>query len=229
MRYTLRVLSRLLGYPTAELQAAIDELRVALKREQAVTSSLLGELDALMETISNSDLLDAQAAYTDLFDGSRQLSLHLFEHVHGDGRERGQAMIDLGQLYIDHGFAIASNELPDYLPVFLEFASCLPADEARELLGQPAHVLVALEERLRQHASPYAAVFATLTVIAGARPDDAALEELRGRLAQSKSIDEEWEEAPVDFGKPTLDAKRATGVVASIRAAQRAVVSSLKN
>lgn len=228
MRRTLRTLSLLLGYPSEELQAHVGELRAALDDERALPAARRRALEPLLQSLATSDLLDAQADYSELFDRSRHLSLHLFEHVHGDSRERGPAMIDLGQLYIDHGYAMAGNELPDYLPLFLEFASCLPADEARDLLAQPAHVYAALEERLLQHDSPYAAVFGALLTLAGASPDADALAELRARQAEAKSLDEEWEDAPVEFGKPTLDAKQATGIVARIRAAQQSVVAAIK-
>src|SRR5690606_11489837 len=136
-----------------------------------------------------------------LFDRSRSLSLHLFEHVHGESRDRGQAMIDLGQQYIDRGFIMEAGELPDFLPMFLEFVSCSPAKEAREWLGQPAQVLAALEQRLAERNSAYAAVFHALLALADARPDPAALAELREQ-AEEGSIDEEWEDAPVDFSAP---------------------------
>src|SRR5690606_28340573 len=109
------------------------------------------------------------------------LSLHLFEHVHGDSRERGQAMIDLGQQYIDRGFVMRAAELPDFLPMFLEFLSCLPPDEAREWLSEPAHVLAVLEQRLSERDSSYAAVFGALVALPAAKPDPEAVAELRER------------------------------------------------
>lgn len=223
MRHTLRVLSLLLGYPSAEVLENIGVLRRALRDERTLPLQATAALDPLFESLRSGDLLDAQTQYSELFDRSRHLSLHLFEHVHGDGRERGQALIDLGQFYIDHGFVMVSNELPDFLPLFLEFLSCLPPDRARDLLAEPAHVFVAIEERLREHGSPYAALFAALSALAATGADEAALQELRARHSQSRPIDEEWEDAPVDFGRPTLDAKQATGVVARIHAAQQAV------
>lgn len=228
MKRTLRTLALLLGYPSAELQTEARALREAVAAERALPAARIAALDPLFDALSTSDLLDAQADYSELFDRSRHLALHLFEHVHGDGRERGQAMIDLGQLYIDHGFVMTGNELPDYLPLFLEFASCLRPAEARDLLAQPVHVFVALEERLQRQDSPYAAVFGALAVLAGATPDAEALAELRARQAEAKTLDEEWEDAPVSFGKPTLDAKQATGVVARIRAAQQSVMAAIK-
>ena len=218
MRRTLRCLSALLGYPSAELKAHIAEIRDALASEAALPADARRRLEPLLSEIGAGDLLDLQASYSELFDRSRSLSLHLFEHVHGDSRERGQAMIDLGQQYIDKGCLLESPELPDFVPVFLEFASCLPAAEAREMLGQPAHVFAALEERLAKRRSAYAAVFHAIVVMADTRPDTDALAELEGRTPSDDlaKIDEEWEEAPVSF--TTHEMGGPTGMTARIRA-----------
>jgi nitrate reductase delta subunit len=225
---TLRALSALLGYPSAELQAHVGEIRAALAGERVLARPALDRLEPLLASLESADLLDAQAAYSDLFDRSPKLSLHLFEHVHGDNRGRGQAMIDLGQLYIDRGFAMSGNELPDFLPLFLEFASCLPAGEARELVAESAHVLAALEQRLTERGSAYAEVFHALLAAVAAKPNPDAVAELRAGEAEAKSLDEEWEDAPVDFSRPVEGAGRAAGVVARIRAAQRAVAGAFK-
>jgi nitrate reductase delta subunit len=227
MKLTLRAMSALLGYPSAELQESIGEIRAALRSEAALPAESLRQLEPLLRAFETQDLLDLQAAYSELFDRSRALSLHLFEHVHGDSRERGQAMIDLGQQYIDRGFIMQAGELPDFLPAFLEVLSCLPPREAREWLGEPAHVLAVLEQRLSERGSSYAAVFHALVVLPGAKPDSAAMAELRERTDEGeKSVDEEWEEAPVNFGAPIADGGGPTGIVARIRAARRSVVKA---
>ncbi len=186
-------------------------------------------LEPLLTSLETEDLLDLQATYSELFDRSRTLSLHLFEHVHGDSRERGPAMIDLGQQYIDHGCLLASQELPDFIPVFVEFASCLEPAEAREMLGQPAHVFAALEERLAERDSPYAAVFHALIAAARARPDAAALAELEEKAPSDdpSRIDEEWEEAPVTFNA-MHEMGGPSGIVAKIRAAGKAMTAARK-
>ncbi|MGE0007729.1 MAG: nitrate reductase molybdenum cofactor assembly chaperone [Parvibaculaceae bacterium] len=223
MKLTLRAMSALLGYPSAELKENVTQVRAALRSEAALPAEALARLEPLLTALETEDLLDLQAAYSELFDRSRALSLHLFEHVHGDSRERGQAMIDLGRQYIDRGFIMQAAELPDFLPVFLEFLSCSPDREVREWLGEPAHVLAVLEQRLAERGSPYAAIFHALVVLPGARPDAAAVAELRKRTdpEEGKSIDEEWEEAPVNFGAPVQDGGGPTGIVAKIRAARR--------
>ena len=226
MKLTLRALAALLGYPSAELQAHIPELRHALS-EGPLPRATRRRLEPLLERLATGDLLDLQADYSELFDRSRSLSLHLFEHVHGDSRERGQAMIDLGKQYLDRGFLLDGPELPDFVPVFVEFASCLPAHEAREMLGEPAHVFAALEERLARRGSPYADVFGALLAAAGAKPDRQALAELETRAPADDpaKIDEEWEEKAVTF-TGSHDMGGPTGIVARLRAAGKAMTAA---
>lgn len=231
MKRTLRAMSALLGYPSAELKKHAGEIREALYAEAALPPDALAGLEPLFRSFESEELLDLQAAYSELFDRSRSLSLHIFEHVHGESRERGQAMIDLGQHYVDRGFIMAKAELPDFLPIFLEFLSCSEPAEAREWLSEPAHVLAALGERLAERQSPYAAIFQALLALPTAMPDPAAIAELKARMADEgeKSLDEEWEDAPINFGAPLQDGGGPTGVIAKIRAARRAVASGTKS
>ena len=226
MKRTLRALAALLGYPSDELQAHIAEVRRALDGEAALAGAPRRRLDPLLERIERDELLDLQAGYSELFDRSRSLSLHLFEHVHGDNRERGQAMIDLGRQYIEAGVYLDSSELPDFVPVFLEFASCLPPAEARETLAQPAHVYAALAERLDKRGSPYAGVFHALVALAGVRPGAEAVAQIDEHTPAEDpvEIDAEWEEAPVSFNSAAAhEMGGPTGVVAKIRASNRPV------
>lgn len=226
MKMTLRALAALLGYPSESLQAHAGEMRSVLAGEAILSHSERDRLDRLLHTLETKELLDLQAAYSELFDRSRSLSLHLFEHVHGDSRERGQAMIDLGQQYLASGFFLEANELPDFIPVFLEYASCLPPSEARETLGQPAHVFAALAERLDKKQSTYASIFHCLVALAGVRLDAEALAEIDQNTPaeDSKEIDREWEEAPVSFNTGGAhEMGGPTGVVAKIRASNRSV------
>ena len=135
-------------------------------------------------------------------------------------------MIDLGQQYLAKGFFLEANELPDFVPVFLEFASCLPSSDARETLGQPAHVFAALSERLAKRQSPYASIFHCLVKLAGVQPDAEALAEIDQNTPAEDpiEIDEEWEEAPVSFNNGGAhEMGGPTGVVAKIRASNRSV------
>ena len=231
MRLTLRALALLLGYPSAELQANAAEVAGAIQSEQALDRAVVARLMPLLDSLAADDLLDLQSAYSELFDRSRSLSLHLFEHVHGDSRERGQAMIDLGEQYLASGFLLEANELPDFLPVFLEYVSCLEPAEAREMLAQPAHVFAALGERLDKRGSSYAAIFHALVNLAGVRPDAEAVAGIDEHTPAEDpaTIDEEWEEAPVSFSAGSAhEMGGPTGVVAKIRAANRAVTKEAR-
>ena len=226
MRMTLRALAALLGYPSAELQEHIGEIEETLQGEGQLPRADRRRLDALLQSFRDEELLDLQSAYSELFDRSRSLSLHLFEHVHGDSRERGQAMIDLGEQYVASGFFLDSSELPDFVPVFLEYASCLPMDEAKEMIGQPAHVFAALAERLDKRGSPYAAIFHGLVSLAGYKPDAEAVAgvDQNTPAIDPQDVDEEWEEAPVSFSAGAAhEMGGPTGVVAKIRASNRPV------
>lgn len=224
MRLTLRAFAALLGYPSADLQAHASEVAEAIRSEAALPRADQRRLQPLLDRLGTQDLLDQQSAYSELFDRSRSLSLHLFEHVHGDSRERGQAMIDLGQQYVESGIYLEASELPDFVPVFLEYVSCLPAAEARETLAQPAHVYAALAERLDKRGSDYAAIFHGLVALAGVRPAAEAVAQVDDNTpAVDAPIDDEWEEAPVSFSAGAAhEMGGPTGVVAKIRASNRA-------
>ena len=226
MKLTLRALSALLSYPSAELAAHASEVREALRTEAALRPAALAGLEPLLSRLETWDLLDLQSEYSELFDRSRSLSLHLFEHVHGDSRERGQAMIDLVEQYVEAGFYLDSTELPDFVPVFLEFASSLEAGEAREMIEQPAHVFAALAERLDKRETPYAGIFHALVALAGSKLDVEALQEIQEREPEEDParLDEEWEEAPVTFNAAaTHEMGGPTGFTAKIRASNRPV------
>ena len=164
---SLRVLAALLGYPDARMRGSLPEMRALLRDERALSQARCAELDALMASLQHADPLQAEADYVDLFDRGRATSLHLFEHVHGDSRERGPAMIDLGQTYENAGLILAEGELPDFLPALLEFVSTQPPDEAKAFLGEMAHILNAIFGALQQRGSAYACVLGALLDLAG--------------------------------------------------------------
>ncbi len=224
MTRTFKVLSALLSYPTGDLQKAAGEMRQALRGEAIVSPAVLSELDGLIGEIADGDLFDLEERYVVLFDRTRLLSLHLFEHVHGESRDRGQAMIDLKDLYERNGLAIDATELPDFLPLFLEFLSTRPIGEARDLLDQTAHIAVALHARLVKRESSYAAIFAALTDLATADPARIAAEDFPGEPDVDPddlaALDAAWEDAPVTFG-PEAASTCKDDLVARIRAAKR--------
>lgn len=221
---TFKALSALLSYPTVELQSAAPEIRDAIACERLLPARIMRQLDALIGELEARDLYDLQERYALLFDRTRSLSLHLFEHVHGESRDRGQAMIDLKAQYEQHGLAISAAELPDFLPMFLEYLSVLPVAEACDLLGQPAHILQGLAERLRQRKSPYEAVLRALIALAAAKPDAAAvaamLQEPDADPADLAALDADWEDEPVTFG-PGAESSCKDGLIARIRAGRR--------
>jgi nitrate reductase delta subunit len=138
--------------------------------------------------------------YVALFDRSRALSLHLFEHVHGESRERGQAMVDLQAMYEARGLTSAEHELPDYIPAFLEYLSVIDASEAKALFADAAHILRALGERLAERGSRYAEVFAAALALAG----EPGLARKARTDPPVEDLDAQWMDPPVDFGTPKL-------------------------
>jgi nitrate reductase molybdenum cofactor assembly chaperone NarJ/NarW len=188
---SLRVLARLLAYPDAELRANLAAMRAALHTDKVLKSARLSELDALINTLQQGDSLDNEAKFVEIFDRGRSTSLHLFEHVHGDSRERGPAMIDLAQTYEKAGLFLAEGEMPDYLPVVLEFVSTQPPKEARAFLGEMAHIFNAIFSALQQRESRYASVLGALLEIAGETAHPV-------KVTPDEPLDKAWEE-PVVF------------------------------
>ena len=188
---SLRVLALLLGYPDAELRAHLSELRAALHAERALSASRLTELDALIATLGRKAVLEVESDYVEMFDRGRATSLHLFEHVHGDSRDRGPAMIDLTKTYEQAGLFLGEDEMPDFVPVVLEFTSTLAPRQAREFLGEMAHIFNAIFAALQQRESPYACVLGALLELAGEKASPV-------EVVADEPIDAIWEE-PVVF------------------------------
>lgn len=188
---TLRALAVLLSYPGAELRGYLPQMRETLHNERAIAPDRLAELDALIDALARVDQLEAEANYVGLFDSGRATSLHLFEHVHGDSRDRGPAMIDLAQTYEKAGLYLAEGELPDYLPVVLEFVSTQPPREAQAFLLEMAHIFNAMFGALRRRESPYASVLGALLELAGEKAQPV-------NLPTEEPLDESWAE-PVVF------------------------------
>ena len=226
---TFKVLSSLLSYPTEASIAAAPEFVAVLDAEKLVPAASRGAVDQLIEEIGSGEVYDLQERYGLLFDRSKTLALHLFEHVHGESRDRGQAMVDLKSMYENAGLVIAANELPDYVPLLLEFLSTRPLAEARELLGQTAHILAALAERLGRRESSYRAVFDALVAIAAEAPRGDVVEELLKAPETDPmdlvALDAAWEEEEVRFGPGTQGqgACGHEGLIAKLRHARRAV------
>jgi len=189
----VRALAALLAYPGDELVQNVSELRSLFCGSR--------ELQGLLDEIRSEPLYALQERYVELFDRSRALSLHLFEHVHGESRDRGQAMVDLAETYASRGFEVAGGELPDFLPAFLEFVSVLDPREGRDLLRETAEILRSLGDRLADRGSRYSAVFAALLAAAGEAGLTKKLAPRRtpGEESSPAAMDKAWMEAPVTF------------------------------
>jgi len=193
---TLRVLAALLSYPDSAMRGHLPEMREILRSESVLLDTRQAELDALIESLDRAEQLEVEADYVELFDRGRGTSLHLFEHVHGDSRDRGPAMIDLAQTYEKAGLYLAPGELPDYLPAVLEFVSTQPPREAAAFLSEMAHIFTAIFSALRERASPYASVLGALLELAGEKAQAVA-------LTAEPALDETWIEPPVFDGCST--------------------------
>jgi nitrate reductase delta subunit len=208
-----KVLSFLLSYPSDALRYIAEEIRESLHRCAYLTTQRRSDLAAMVAAMAAEDALDLQEEYVELFDRSRALSLHLFEHVHGESRDRGQAMVSLRERYQAAGFDIAANELPDYLPLFLEFLSLQEPAAAQGMLRDVSHILQALGERHTRRHSRYALLFQVLAELAAAVPDQEALKELREAVEDDPSdlaaLDRAWEEAEVRFGPGDANASQS--------------------
>lgn len=192
----LRALSALLTYPDTELRAALPEIADAIATTRAIKRLHRDALLRLVDDIARRDELDAQGRYVDLFDRGRRTSLNLFEHVHGDGRKRGPAMLELRQRYLDAGMEPVGDQLPDHLPLILEYLSCQSRREVRDTLGEIAHIVRKLGNTLAKRHSPYAAVMAALLALGSEKGLDA-----NAAVPPPDDFDRTWEEKPA-FAPP---------------------------
>jgi nitrate reductase delta subunit len=202
MSYTLRALAFLLRYPDAPMRRRLGEALEVVRTEAALPASRIAELGRLADRLASVEPLVVEGEYVDTFDRGRRTALNLFEHVHGDSRDRGPAMIDLAQTYERAGLFLAEGELPDHLTVVLEFASTQPAKQARAFLAETAHIVRAIFTALRDRSSPYASVLAAVLELAGERV--AAVE-----LPPEPSLDEAWAEPEAFGGCSTKGQSRA--------------------
>ncbi|HAT1618543.1 TPA: nitrate reductase molybdenum cofactor assembly chaperone [Raoultella planticola] len=198
----LVVVSRLLEYPDADLWQHQNELFDVLATSEKLEKADAQALGVFLRDLTTQDLLDAQAAYSELFDRGRATSLLLFEHVHGESRDRGQAMVDLLNQYEQHGLVLDSRELPDHLPLYLEYLAQLPESEATGGLQDIAPILALLCARLQQRESRYAVLFEQLLKLANSALDEAKVAEKIADEARDdtpQALDAVWEEEQVKF------------------------------
>jgi nitrate reductase molybdenum cofactor assembly chaperone NarJ/NarW len=199
---TLKLIGVLLDYPAETLWPHRDELLSACA-DEALSARGRGQLADMVTGLLDLDPMQAQERWLGLFDRGRAMSLLLFEHIHGESRDRGQAMVDLIETYRSHGFELASKELPDYLPLVLEYLSQRPGEEVRDWLHHTGHILELLAARAAERESPYAILFEALVEIGQGKVD---LSPMRQRVASeprddtAEAMDAVWEEEAVRFG-----------------------------
>lgn len=192
----LRALSALLAYPDSELRAALPEITDVIRTSRAIKKRHRTNLIALADEIANSEELEAESRYVDLFDRGKQTSLNLFEHVHGDGRQRGPAMLELRERYLGADMEPMGDELPDHLPLMLEYLSCQSLSETRSMIGEIAHILRQLGNTLLKRQSRYAAVMAALLAIGNEKGLDS-----NAVIPPPEDLDRDWEQKPA-FAPP---------------------------
>ncbi len=214
MTYTLRALAMLLAYPDDNLRERLPALAAAIDAEGALPAARRAEIHAFTEAMACTDPIELEARYVDLFDRGRGTCLHLFEHVHGDSRDRGPAMIDLHRTYESAGYYLdAARELPDHLCVALEFASTQPPATAREFLGETAHILKAIFSALRQRDSAYAVLLAAVLELAGHKAEAVS-------ITPDEPLDVSWAEPEV-FGGCSTRGQAAPGQPQPIQIVRR--------
>lgn len=221
---TFKVLAALLVYPEQELIDSLDEMDAILEREAVLPPAERKGLRALMAHLRSADLMEVQALYVRLFDQSRALSLYLFEHSHGDSRERGQAMANLVDHYRAKGLEVSAAELPDFLPLFLEFLSTQPLEDVRPLLGEALDIVTLLRVRLERRQAPYAAVFRAVEALSPRRADEAAIREKVARERPddtAAALDASWEDKPVTFGPEPVAAAGGSDCPAAASVVER--------
>ena len=209
MATTLRVLARLLQYPSPEMRENLQAMRTALHGARSVGRQRLAELDALIDGLLAHSAIDTEADYVQLFDCGRATSLHLFEHVHGDSRDRGPAMIDLAKTYETAGLYLAEGEMPDYLPVVLEYASTQPPAQARAFLAEMAHIFNSIFNALEKRETRYASVLGALIEIAGEKARSVT-------VTPDEPIDQSWQE-PAAFDGCSSRGQAAPGAPQPVR------------
>jgi len=206
----LKVISRLLDYPTEELFTARDELVTVVENANELTSQNRSQLVSFIHQLTERDLYDAQESYDLLFDRGRALSLLMFEHVHGESRDRGQAMVNLMNVYKTNGFEVYSSQLPDYIPLYLEFLSEQTTEFVEEWLGDIVHLLTMLSERLIDRECVYSVLFDALIEVSGQQVDAQARAEVIETVKKEQRddtvevIDQEWEDKEIRFDDPMV-------------------------
>ena len=205
---TFKILGLFLTYPVPETVALWPSMLELLEQEKILPKKPLKQLKAWAETNSKKDIYALQEDYVETFDRGRGHCLHLFEHVHGESRERGQAMVDLTSVYAEKDLLIDQAELPDYLPMFLEYCSLCEYSEAQSLLGEVSNIIASIGAKLKQRDNNYYLIFDSLLVLTKAKVDKkiiaAAVAFVDAEDTSLDALDKEWEEAEAFGGDPQV-------------------------
>lgn len=198
----LKLIGVLLDYPRDALWEHGEEL-LAAAQDDALPPARRMALVQYVRDLLATEPLEAQERWLALFDRGRSMSLLLFEHIHGESRDRGQAMVDLIEAYRRNGYELSARELPDYLPLLLEYLGQRPPEEARDWLQHVSHIIGLLAARAGERGSSHAVLLETLVEYASGAVD---IDALRRRARQEprddtpEVMDQLWEEEAVRFG-----------------------------
>jgi nitrate reductase delta subunit len=209
---TFKVLGLLMSYPRPEWVLHLEECKQLLAQEKFLPGKQLKAVVAFIEMLETADLYSVQEEYVATFDRGRSHSLHLFEHIYGESRDRGQAMVNLSDAYKEKGLFIDQAELPDYIPLFLEFLSLCPVDEALALLGEPIDIMATIAARLQERDSSWTTLFDALVALSKVKPNRGKIDEVLAQGLEDTSLealDKEWEEAAAFAGQPDQSDCRA--------------------
>jgi len=206
---TFKLLGLLLTYPEGTVYSESNELLQTLRSEALLPEKFIKKVETFLTTQKAQDLIAAQEDYVETFDRGRAHCLHLFEHIHGESRDRGQAMIDLSETYAAKGLYIDNNELPDYLPLFMEYLSRCEFQDATKLLGEAIDVIAVIGAKLKKRKSPYADIFTSIEVLSAIKADaekvKTALKEAHKDPETLEELDKQWKEAEAFTGDSLTD------------------------
>lgn len=212
---TYKILSLLLSYPNEELQKFLLEVEKELQEERLLQEDKIAEIVKFCKRFNQLDLVNWQEEYVQLFDYSRSVSLHIFEHIKGDSRDRGQAMVNLMEFYKEKGMHLTTKELPDYIPAFLEFLSTLSTTDSAQLLGETVNIIDKINEALAQSNNPYSSIFNAIISLSAKQPN----KEITHQMIKNEKpldLDAEYAEEPVTFGGASSCSSREISTCESI-------------
>lgn len=221
MNTEFKALSCMLCYPCAQIKDGVDEIAESIRINSDLSQRNKEALGKFLNEYKKTSLADLQKEYVGTFDIGRKASLNLFEHMHGDSRERGAALVSLKKLYEERGLQVESSEFADYLPMFLEFLSGIRRDEALVYLVAAAPYIARIHNELQKSASRWEPVVEAALEISqkGGQGGEIILAEKERRTLKERDdlmpeTEAESFDRPVTFGAqadPTLASVHFSG------------------